>query len=99
MGRNAAFDHAGNVCIAIVAGGIGWLFGQRAVFLLVPLFALLAAVAVLSIPATAIDHRKARGAEPGMTAQDGSAWRTIVACRPLTIFAGCAMLFHFANAP
>ena len=27
MGRNAAFDHAGNVAIAIIAGGIGWLFG------------------------------------------------------------------------
>ena len=99
MGRNAAFDHAGNVAIAIIAGGIGWLFGQRAVFLLVPFFAVLAAGAVLSIPAAAIDHNRARGADPDGAGQEGSNWRTLVECRPLVVFAVCAMLFHFANAP
>jgi MFS family permease len=99
MGRNAAFDHAGNVAIAIIAGGIGWLFGQRAVFLLVPLFAVLAAGAVLSIPAAAIDHNRARGAGPDGVGQEGANWRTLVECRPLVVFAVCAMLFHFANAP
>ena len=34
MGRNAAYDHAGNVAIAAVAGAIGWRFSQRVVFLL-----------------------------------------------------------------
>jgi MFS family permease len=99
MGRNAAFDHAGNVAIAIIAGGIGWFFGQRAVFLLVPLFAVLATVAVLSIPASAIDHDRARGADPDGAGQEGSNWRMLVECRPLVVFAVCAMLFHFANAP
>ncbi len=99
MGRNAAFDHAGNVAIAVIAGGIGWLFGQRAVFLLVPLFAVLAAGAVLSIPAAAIDHRRALGAEPDAATPGGSSWRTVIECRPLVVFAMCAMLFHFANAP
>ena len=99
LGRNAAFDHAGNVAIAIIAGGIGWLFGQRAVFLLVPLFAVLAAGAVLSIPAASIDHNRARGADPDSADQEGSNWRTLVECRPLVVFAVCAMLFHFANAP
>ena len=50
MGRNSAFDHAGNVAIAVVAGAVGYAFSQRAVFLLVPVFALLATTAV---PATA----------------------------------------------
>jgi len=99
LGRNAAFDHAGNVAIAIIAGGIGWLFGQRAVFLLVPFFAVLAAGAVLSIPAASIDHNRARGADPDSADQEGSNWRTLVECRPLVVFAVCAMLFHFANAP
>jgi hypothetical protein len=36
MGRNAAFDHAGNVTIAVLAGAVGYAFSQRAVFLLVP---------------------------------------------------------------
>lgn len=29
MGRNSAFDHAGNVAIALIAGAVGWMFGQR----------------------------------------------------------------------
>ena len=32
LGRNAAFDHAGNVFVAIVAGLVGWWLGQKAVF-------------------------------------------------------------------
>jgi MFS family permease len=99
MGRNSAFDHAGNVAFAVIAGAIGWLFGQRAVFLLVPFFAVFAAGAVLAIPAAAIDQRRARGAETDITISGASGWRTIVTCRPLAIFASCIMLFHFANAP
>jgi MFS family permease len=103
MGRNSAFDHAGNVAIATLAGAVGHFFSQRAVFLLVPFFAALAAAAVLSIPAGAIDHQRARGAD---APRDGNAtpsstkgWRLLLMCRPLVIFGICAMLFHFANAP
>ena len=99
MGRNGAFDHAGNVAIAVAAGGVGWLFGQRAVFLLVPLFAALAAAAVLSIPAAAIDHERARGADATLPMNHHSEWRALFENRPLAIFALSAMLFHFANAP
>jgi MFS family permease len=99
MGRNGAFDHAGNVTIALVAGGIGSLFGQRAVFLLVPLCAAFAAAAVLSIPAAAIDHKRARGDGGIATVEQGSGWRALFESRSLLVFALCAMLFHFANAP
>jgi MFS family permease len=99
MGRNAAFDHAGNVGIALAAAGFGWAFGQRAVFLLVPLFAVFAAGAVLSIPATAIDHERARGGDhDGQTAQE-TAWQALTTSRPLVVFAVCTLLFHLANAP
>ena len=64
MGRNSAFDHAGNVAIALVAAAVGYAFSQRAVFLLVPVFAMLASLAVLSIPAKAIDYNRARDLEP-----------------------------------
>src|SRR5206468_11046737 len=43
MGRNSAFDHGGNVAIAALAGLVGWAVSQRAVFLLVPVAAVLAA--------------------------------------------------------
>jgi MFS family permease len=103
LGRNAAFDHAGNVAIAVAAGGIGWLFGQRAVFLLVPVCAVLAAMATLSIPAAAIDHARARGADKdGAKGGDVGAvegFRALLADRPLLVFAACGLLFQFANAP
>jgi MFS family permease len=103
LGRNSAFDHAGNVAIAVAAGAIGYLFSQRAVFLLVPVFAGLAVLAVLSIPEAAIDHRRARGLDlqPDPTADAGepARYRDLFRCRPLMIFCLCVMLFHFANAP
>ena len=101
MGRNSAFDHAGNVAIAALAGLVGWVLSQRAVFFLVPFFSVLATLAVLSIPAKAIDHDRARGLDKKGAADGASAsnWKVLLEYRPLLIFAGCAMLFHFANAP
>jgi len=99
MGRNGAFDHAGNVAIAAVAGVVGWLFGQRAVFLLVPVFAVLAAGAVLSIPGSAIDQERARSADKDTPLKECQGWQAVFECRLLMVFALCAMLFHFANAP
>ncbi|MBV9290618.1 MAG: MFS transporter [Hyphomicrobiales bacterium] len=96
LGRNSAFDHGGNIAIALVAGGVGYLFSQRVVFLLVPLFAALTSAAVLMIPASAINHDRARdlggdGAAAGVS--------VLFTTRPLAIFAASALLFHFANAP
>ncbi len=101
LGRNSAFDHAGNVAIALAAGAVGWAFSQRAVFLLVPVFAAAAAASVLSIPGMAIDHDRARGAGGGHGPDEAgvSVWKILGGCRPLLIFGVCAMLFHFANAP
>ena len=102
MGRNSAFDHAGNVAIAVVAGAVGYIFSQRAVFLLVPVFAVLAGVAVLSIPADAIDYNRARDLEPepgAAESQTGVAgYGILFKSRPLIIFGLCVMLFHLANA-
>ena len=100
IGRNAAFDHAGNVSIAVIAGAVGWWFSQSAVFYLVPIVSLLAASAVLSIPGQAIDHARARGLDRNRP-DDGeqpSSWSVLIACKPLLVFALCVTLFHFANA-
>jgi MFS family permease len=102
MGRNSAFDHAGNVVIALAAGAVGFAFSQRAVFLLVPVFAVLAAVAVLSIPSAAIDNDRARdlgGAPDAAGTPAGAAGYSILfQTRSLLIFGVCVMLFHLANA-
>jgi len=102
MGRNSAFDHAGNVAIALVVGAVGYIFSQRAVFLLVPVFAVLAGIAVLSNPAEAIDYNRARDLEPEPGAAENhtrvAGYGILFKSRPLVIFSLCVMLFHLANA-
>jgi MFS family permease len=100
LGRNSAFDHGGNIVIAIVAGAVGYFFSQSAVFLLVPFFAALTIVAVMSIPAAAIDHERARDlGHDGETDQAAAGYSVLLQTRPLVIFAISAAMFHFANAP
>ena len=99
MGRNAAFDHAGNVAIALLAGLVGYVFSQRSVFLLVPVFAVLTTFAVLSIPSAAIDYNRARDLdEESEVVGAPASYRTLLQFRPLIVFGVCAMLFHLANA-
>jgi MFS family permease len=102
MGRNSAFDHAGNVGIAVVAAAVGYAFSQRAVFLLVPVFAGLASIAVLSIPAGAIDYNRARDLDgerdAAATAAKPADYGILFKSRPLVVFGLCVMLFHLANA-
>jgi MFS family permease len=100
LGRNSAFDHGGNIAIALLAGAVGYAFSQRAVFLMVPVFAVLASAAVLAIPADAINHDRARDlATDGEAHGSAAGYRVLFETRPLMIFALCAFLFHFANAP
>src|SRR5207237_5929346 len=89
--------------LPILAGVVGYAFSQRAVFLLVPIFAVLTSLAVLSIPATAIDFDRARDLDH---APDGTGhpvgpagYGILFESRPLVIFGLCVLLFHFANAP
>ena len=98
LGRNAALDHAGNVCIALAAAAVGSLWSQASVFLLAPLCAAFAAAAVLTIPASAIDHQRARGSATGHKTDSKAGLTQLLSNRSLTTFALCVALFHFANA-
>ncbi|KFC62346.1 Major Facilitator Superfamily (MFS) transporter [Bosea sp. LC85] len=100
LGRNAAFDRFGNLFIAAIAAVVGTHFGQRGVFYMLPLFAGLTTIAVLSIPASAIDHQAARGLEGAGLGQGAPyPWRRLFAERPFVVLAVGTALFHFANAP
>ena len=100
VGRNEAFNHAGNATAATIAGITAYFFGPVAVFWLMAAMAVASVFATLSVPGEAIDHAVARGLnEDGPAeAQAPSGFGVLLRCRPLLIFAGTATLFHFANA-
>ena len=101
LGRNAACDRAGNIFAAAAAGLAGWAFTIEAVFYLIPLFAALTTVAVLAIPAAAIDHARARGLVAAGPAEHphAASWRKLLRHGPFVALAASLALFHFANAP
>ena len=99
-GRNETFNHAGNACAALLAGGFAWLFGPIAVFYLMAAMALASIVAVSCVSAEAIDHDVARGLEAGQVVHGPvpSTLRVLLDNRTLLLFAICCGLFHLANA-
>jgi MFS family permease len=117
IGRNEAFNHAGNATAAAVAGATAYFYGPIVVFWLLAAMAVASLFATLSIPADAIDHHLARGLDDttergsgdgSRHAGDGdrhagdgnmpSGFQVLLTCRPLLIFAGATVLFHFSNA-
>ena len=99
-GRNETFNHAGNACAALLAGGFAWLFGPIAVFYLMAAMALASIVALSCVSAEAIDHDVARGLEAGQLVHGPvpSTLRVLLDNRTLLLFAICCGLFHLANA-
>lgn len=101
LGRNAAFDRAGNIFIASLIGAVGVAVSQTAPFFFAPIFSILVTLAALSIPAAAIDHYRARGLEdvdPRDPPRPGNL-RALLHYRTLLVFAAAAALFQFSNAP
>ena len=103
MGRNSAFDHAGNVAIAVVAARSAMpsrsapsSFSCRSSPCLPP-------SRCCPFRPKAIDYDRARDLERrarwGETAASAAGYGVLFKSRPLVIFGLCVMLFHFANAP
>jgi MFS family permease len=98
MGRNQAYNHAGNVVGAALSGYLGWKFGLNAVFYLAAVFALLSIVSVFLIPDNAINHRVARGLAEEGEGDGVSGFSTLAKNRPLVVLAASLAFFHFGNA-
>lgn len=100
IGRNEAFNHAGNATAAMLAGTGAYFCGPTVVFVLLAIMAIATIVSVLCIAADAINHEVARGLEDGHREdrEHPSGWRVLLTCRPLLIFGACVVLFHLANA-
>lgn len=99
-GRNETFNHAGNACAALLAGGFAYLFGPVAVFYLMAAMALGSVIAISFVSANAIDHDIARGFDTGDAAhaKQPSGLSVLLTNQPLLLFAICCALFHLANA-
>ena len=97
IGRNEAWNHAGNVVTAIVAGVAGYLIAAAAVLWIVAALAVVSIFAVRRIDPRAIDNDVARGEEEGADGEPGSL-RLIWQNKPLMLFTVAITVFHFANA-
>ena len=95
VGRNEAFNHAGNATAAGVAALLAWSLGPVVVFWLMGVLAVLSVVATTRIRGDEIDDELARGLTPDDDGKSVGAWTTLVTNRPLLIF---AFTFHLANA-
>lgn len=100
VGRNEAFNHAGNAVSAALAGLLAWKFGPLVVFWLMGALTVASILSAMRIRNDDIDNAVARGldCEPDEECDEPSGWKTLVENRPLMLFAVIAFLFHLANA-
>lgn len=97
MGKNEAFNHAGNFATALIAGGIAWRWGIGGIFILMACTMLLTLVALLAIRRGDIDNQAARGLELTDTPQIPD-FSVLTKNTALLITGLTLLLFHLANA-
>jgi len=96
LGRNEAWNHAGNLTAAGGAGLLALELGIDAVFALLAAMTIGAILSVASIPASAIDPRLARGLGRETDTAPASVWQTLR--DPVLLgFAVTLALFHLGN--
>ena len=99
VGRNEAYNHAGNVVSAIAAGVAGYVIDPSAVLWIIAGLALACFFAAYAVNANAIDHDVARGADVGDDGKtETNGLKVVLENRTLLLFTTAITLFHFANA-
>jgi MFS family permease len=99
LGRNARFASVGNGLSAGLMGAVGYYWSSAAVFYVTAALAIPALMALMHIREKEIDPGRAHGASPEQQpATLSGGMRLFLHNRPLLVLAGCATLFHFANA-
>jgi MFS family permease len=101
IGRNEAFNHAGNAVSAAIAGSTAYFFGPIVVFGLMAVLAVCSIGAMLMVPAAEIDDAVASGLDdeaPAEGSEKISVIRALMANKYLMVFALLAALFHLSNA-
>jgi MFS family permease len=99
LGRNARFASIGNGMAAAAMGAVGYLVDPRAVFLVTAVLLIPTLLALSRIRPAEVDPDRAHGGPvPQKTDHSPVDVRTVIRKPPLLILAGCALLFHLANA-
>ena len=99
LGRNARFAAIGNGSAAAAMGAVGYFFDPRAVFLVTAVLLVPTLLALSQIRPAEVDPDRAHGGPvPQKTDHTPVAVRVVARKPPLLILAGCALLFHMANA-
>ena len=99
LGRNARFASVGNGLSAAVMGAVGYLLSSTAVFFVSAALAIPAVASLFRISANEIDPVRAHGGSPEpQRATLSVGLHLLFHNRPLLVLAGCAALFHLANA-
>jgi MFS family permease len=99
LGRNARFAAIGNGTAAAAMGAVGYLLEPRAVFLVTAVLLVPTLLALSRIRPAEVDPDRAHGGPvPQRTDHSPADVGTVVRNPPLLILAGCALLFHLANA-
>jgi MFS family permease len=99
LGRNARFASIGNGIAAAVMGAVGYLLSPRWVFIVTALLLVPAVIALSRIRPAEVDPDRAHGGTHDPRPDHAPAdVKATLRKRPLLILAGCALLFHMANA-
>jgi MFS family permease len=99
LGRNARFAAVGNGSAAAAMGAVGYFFEPRAVFLVTAVLLVPTLIALSQIRPAEVDPDRAHGGPvPQKTDHSPVNVGFVVRKPPLLILAGCALLFHMANA-
>lgn len=104
LGLNEAWNHAGNVAAAALAGLASYRWGLSSIFVLMSLMACASLLCLRQVKPQHIDHDVARGldtADAGAGARGPPApspWQVASRSRELRLLAVTMMLFHLGNA-
>ena len=102
MGRNEAYNHAGNIVLLGGTWAASVWFGLPGVAALMLATSMAAIAATLTISPASIDHAAARGMATGDAAAPAGGMpplATLYRNKPLLLFSVSLLLFHFGNAP
>lgn len=98
VGRNEAFNHAGNAAAAVMAGLLAHFFSAETIFWLLAGMGLLSAASALTVDGRAIDHAVARGIDAAHRGERPSSLVVLIGNRGLLMLTVAVALFHLGNA-